>query len=197
MSSEAAAEVEGEAEGEAVEKQPHKLERKWTFWYDKPKQGAAWGSSLRKGYTFDTVEEFWCLYDQIFRPSKLPGNADFHLFRAGVEPKWEDPECASGGKWTVTSNNTKKADLDDMWLETLMALIGEQFDDANEICGVVANVRQKQDKLSLWTKTAANEALQMGIGRKWKEIIDVTDKIYYNFHDDAKRERSAKSRYNV
>ncbi|XP_073275018.1 eukaryotic translation initiation factor [Primulina huaijiensis] len=193
MSSEAAAEVEAEA----VEKQPHKLERKWTFWYDKPKQGAAWGSSLRKGYTFDTVEEFWCLYDQIFRPSKLPGNADFHLFRAGVEPKWEDPECASGGKWTVTSNNTKKADLDDMWLETLMALIGEQFDDANEICGVVANVRQKQDKLSLWTKTAANEALQMGIGRKWKEIIDVTDKIYYNFHDDSKRERSAKSRYNV
>ncbi|XP_073053460.1 eukaryotic translation initiation factor [Primulina eburnea] len=193
MSSEAAAEVEAEA----VEKQPHKLERKWTFWYDKPKQGAAWGSSLRKGYTFDTVEEFWCLYDQIFRPSKLPGNADFHLFRAGVEPKWEDLECASGGKWTVTSNNAKKADLDDMWLETLMALIGEQFDDANEICGVVANVRQKQDKLSLWTKTAANEALQMGIGRKWKEIIDVTDKIYYNFHDDSKRERSAKSRYNV
>ena len=40
----------------------HKLERKWTFWFDnqsKPKQGAAWGSSLRKVYTFDTVEEFW------------------------------------------------------------------------------------------------------------------------------------------
>lgn len=40
----------------------HKLERKWTFWCDnqsKPKQGAAWGTSLRKVYTFDTVEEFW------------------------------------------------------------------------------------------------------------------------------------------
>jgi len=43
-------------------KQPHKLERKWAFWLDnqsKPKQGAAWGTSLRKAYTFDTVEEFW------------------------------------------------------------------------------------------------------------------------------------------
>lgn len=42
--------------------EPHKLERKWTFWFDnqsKPKQGAAWGTSLRKVYTFDTVEEFW------------------------------------------------------------------------------------------------------------------------------------------
>ncbi|KAK7243038.1 hypothetical protein RIF29_37822 [Crotalaria pallida] len=177
----------------------HKLERQWTFWFDnqsKPKQqGAAWGTSLRKVYTFDTVEEFWCLYDQIFKPSKLPGNADFHLFKTGIDPKWEDPECANGGKWTVASN--RRANLDTMWLETLMALIGEQFDDAEDICGVVASVRQRQDKLSLWTKTAANEAAQMSIGRKWKEIIDVTDKITYNFHDDARRERSSKGRYNV
>ena len=44
-----------------------------------------------------------------------------------------------------------------------MALIGEQFDDADEICGVVASVRQRQDKLSLWTKNAANEAAQVFI----------------------------------
>jgi translation initiation factor 4E len=182
----------------AVEKQPHKLERQWTFWYDnqsKPKQGAVWGSTLRKGYTFHTVEEFWCLYEQIFKPSKFPANADFHLFRAGVEPKWEDPECAQGGKWTATCS--RKTDLDRMWLDTLMALIGEQFDEAEEICGVVASVRQRQDKLSLWTKNAANEAVQMSIGRKWKDVIDVTDKISFISHDDSKRERGAKTRYSV
>ncbi|KAG8373204.1 hypothetical protein BUALT_Bualt12G0146700 [Buddleja alternifolia] len=283
----AASEIPAEAPP-ATAQPPHKLERQWAFWFDnqsKPKQGAAWGSSLRKVYSFDTVEEFWCaqrfafwphcyileltlvpprvkmcftghwttkrpfsvspitpgqflhnlgsyqtsnfpvnsdastsqdtqqsnvpslispgpfsveyasLYDQIFRPSKFPANADFHLFRAGVEPKWEDPECANGGKWTVMSS--KKSDLESMWLETLMALIGEQFDDTEEICGVVASVRQRQDKLSLWTKTASNEAVQMGIGRKWKEIIDVTDKISFSFHDDSRRERSTKSRYAV
>lgn len=42
-----------------------------------------------------------------------------------------------------------------------MALIGEQFDEAEEICGVVASVRQRQDRLSLWTKNAANEAAQV------------------------------------
>ena len=42
-----------------------------------------------------------------------------------------------------------------------MALIGEQFDEGDEICGVVASVRPKQDKLSLWTKNAANEAVQV------------------------------------
>ncbi|KAL7124145.1 hypothetical protein ABFS83_14G028500 [Erythranthe nasuta] len=194
----AASEIPAEA-ASAAEKVPHKLQRKWTFWYDnlsKSKQGAAWGSSMRKAYTFDTVEEFWCLYDQIFRPSKFPTNADFHLFRAGVEPKWEDPECANGGKWAV--NCSKNVNMDNMWLETLMALIGEQFDEADEICGVVASLRQRQDKISLWTKTAANEAVQMGVGRKWKEIIDVTDKIYYSFHDDSKSQKGgSKGRYGV
>ncbi|KAK4356971.1 hypothetical protein RND71_022581 [Anisodus tanguticus] len=212
----------------AETKQAHKLNRKWTFWFDnqsRPKQGAAWGSSLRKAYTFETVEEFWSLYDQIFKPSKLTVNAEFHLFKAGIEPKWEDPECANGGKWTAMSS--RKANLETMWLETLvchgkhyvgsflakdahilfagwapfgqlMALVGEQFDgSAEDICGVVASVRvRSQDKLSLWTKTATNEAAQMGIGRKWKEIID-TEKISYSFHDDSKRERSTKSRYTV
>ncbi|XP_047313486.1 eukaryotic translation initiation factor-like [Impatiens glandulifera] len=180
-------------------KQTHHLERKWAFWLDnqsKPKQGAAWGTSLRKVYTFDTVEEFWSLYDQIFKPSKLVGNADFHLFKSGIEPKWEDPECAYGGKWTITSSS--KDYLENAWLETMMALIGEQFYEADEICGVVASVRQqRQDKLALWTKTASNEAVQMSIGKKWKEIIDVTDKITYSFHDDSRRERSVKSRYNA
>lgn len=44
-----------------------------------------------------------------------------------------------------------------------MAVIGEQFDEADEICGVVASVRQRQDKLALWTKTATNEAAQVYI----------------------------------
>ncbi|KAK4797538.1 hypothetical protein SAY86_029864 [Trapa natans] len=193
-----ATEIEGSAVVVAETKQPHRLERKWSFWCDiqsKPKPGAAWGSSLRKIYTFDTVEEFWCLHDQTFQPSKLSPNADIHLFKEGIEPKWEDPVCTGGGKWSITIN--RKESLDLMWQETLMALIGEQFDEADEICGVVASVRKNQDKLALWTRTAANEAVQMSIGKKWKEIIDVTDKINYSFHDDSKSQRSVKGRYSI
>ncbi|KAL1225690.1 Eukaryotic translation initiation factor isoform 4E [Cardamine amara subsp. amara] len=177
-----------------AENQPHKLERKWSFWFDnqsKPKQGADWGANLRKAYTFDTVEDFWGLHETIFKPSKLTGNAEIHLFKAGVEPKWEDPECANGGKWTWAVTTDRKKALDKGWLETLMALIGEQFDEADEICGVVASYRpsSKQDKLSLWTRTKSNEAVLTGIGKKWKEILDVTDKIAFTNHDDSRRSR--------
>ncbi|CAL4933682.1 unnamed protein product [Urochloa decumbens] len=180
-----------EAGAAAEAKGPHKLHRQWTFWYDiqsKPKPGAAWGTSLKKAYTFDTVEEFWSLYDQIFRPSKLTGNADFHLFKAGVEPKWEDPECANGGKWTVPCN--RKATFETMWLET--------FDETEDICGIVASVRQRGDKLALWTRTASNEAVQVNIGKKWKDVIDYNDKITYTFHDDSRREKPSRGgRYTV
>lgn len=65
--------------------QSHKLERKWTFWFDnqsRPKQGAAWGTSLRKVYTFDTVEEFWWYVLRSPSPSmfKLGGGGGGFLF---------------------------------------------------------------------------------------------------------------------
>lgn len=43
----------------------------------------------------------------------------------------------------------------------LLACIGEQFTEGEEICGVVVNVRAKQDRLCIWTKSASNEAAQV------------------------------------
>jgi len=41
-------------------------------------------------------------------------------------------------------------------------MIGEQFDEGDEICGAVVSVRRAQDKIAIWTKTASNEAAQVG-----------------------------------
>lgn len=100
----------------------------------------------------------------------------FHCFKDGIEPKWEDPKYANEGKWTV-SNSRGKKELDILWLHTLLAMIGKQFDEGDEICGAVVNVRNKQDKIALWTKNVANEFAQMSIGRKWKEYLDYNEKI--------------------
>ena len=40
-------------------------------------------------------------------------------------------------------------------------MIGEQFDHGDEICGAVVNVRSRQEKISIWTKNASNEAAQV------------------------------------
>lgn len=40
-------------------------------------------------------------------------------------------------------------------------MIGEQFDHGDEICGAVVNVRNRQEKISIWTKNAINEPAQV------------------------------------
>ncbi|AES64084.1 putative translation Initiation factor eIF-4e [Medicago truncatula] len=178
--------------------QSHPLENSWTFWFDNPQTKSkqqAWGSSIRPVYTFSTVEEFWSIYNNIHHPSKLAIGADFHCFKHKIEPKWEDPICANGGKWTVQFSRGKS---DTSWLYTLLAMIGEQFDHGDEICGAVVNVRSRAEKISIWTKNAANEAAQVSIGKQWKEFLDYNETIGFIFHDDAKKlDRAAKNKYVV
>lgn len=182
----------------AITHQPHPLEHSWTFWFDNPSaksKQAAWGSSMRPIYTFSNVEEFWSIYNNIHHPSKLAVGADFHCFKHKIEPKWEDPVCANGGKWTVTFAKGKS---DTCWLYTLLAMIGEQFDHGDEICGAVVNVRTRQEKIALWTKNASNEAAQLSIGKQWKEFLDYSESIGFIFHEDAKKlDRAAKNRYTI
>eukprot|EP00223_Ostreococcus_mediterraneus_P005504 CAMPEP_0174578394 /NCGR_PEP_ID=MMETSP0929-20130131/790_1 /TAXON_ID=548131 ORGANISM="Ostreococcus mediterraneus, Strain clade-D-RCC2572" /NCGR_SAMPLE_ID=MMETSP0929 /ASSEMBLY_ACC=CAM_ASM_000573 /LENGTH=129 /DNA_ID=CAMNT_0015759495 /DNA_START=421 /DNA_END=810 /DNA_ORIENTATION=+ len=126
---------------------------------------------------------------------------DFHLFKEGIEPKWEDDTCAKGGKWTYYVPKQTDADsLDESWLNLLLFMIGEQFSAPGEICGAVVSVRQKQHRIALWTMTASNEAEQVSVGRHFKSVLDIpdTEKIGYMVHDDAIRlERRAKDRYTV
>ncbi|KAI8001564.1 Eukaryotic translation initiation factor 4E-1 [Camellia lanceoleosa] len=181
----------------ALAAESHPLEHSWTFWFDNPSaktKQAPWGSSIRPIYTFSTVEGFWSIYNNIHLPSKLTAGADLHCFKNKIEPKWEDPVCANGGKWTLTFSKGKS---DTSWLYTLLAMIGEQFDNGDEICGAVVNVRPRQDKIGLWTKNAANEMAQVSIGRQWKEFLDSNDSIGFIFHDDAKVDRNPKTRYTV
>ncbi|XP_050235083.1 eukaryotic translation initiation factor 4E-2 [Mercurialis annua] len=195
--------IGGEAESSAAEKkslatEQHPLEHRWTFWFDNPSaksKQATWGSSMRPIFTFGTVEEFWSMYNNIHHPSKLAVGADFHCFKDKIEPKWEDPVCANGGKWTVTYSKGKS---DTAWLNTLLAMIGEQFDHGDEICGAVVNVRARQEKIAIWTKNASNEAAQLSLGKQWKELLDYNGSIGFIFHDDAKKlDRSAPNRYTI
>lgn len=182
----------------------HPLEHTWTLWFDNPngrQKQATWGQTLRSVYTFSTVEDFWCLYNNIVTPSRLIAGTDFHLFKEGVEPKWEDAKCAKGGKWTFNVPKTpNKGALDTYWLHMLLALIGEQFADPSEVCGAVVSVRQKGDRIALWTRTASNESTQVTLGRQFKSYLDLNDttRIGYMVHEDAiKLDRKAKERYNV
>lgn len=49
----------------------------------------------------------------------------FLLARSGVTPKWEDPCCEKGGRWTVTLPKSNAEELtNEIWLNALLSCIG-------------------------------------------------------------------------
>lgn len=108
---------------------------------------------------FETAEDFFKVYRHLKRPSALPLVSDYHLFKAGIRPVWEDDENKQGGKWIV---RLKKGVADRYWEDLMMAIVGDQLAEvSDEICGVILSVRNGEDILSVWTRTDGGIALKI------------------------------------
>ncbi|XP_058631103.1 eukaryotic translation initiation factor 4E-1B isoform X1 [Onychostoma macrolepis] len=136
----------------------HPLQNRWGLWFYKNDKSKMWQDNLRLITKFDTVEDFWALYNNIQPPSKLSSGCDYSMFKDGIEPMWEDRSNKCGGRWLITlAKQHRRTELDHFWLETLLCLIGEGFGSfSRDICGSVINIRAKGDKIAIWTSNAEN-----------------------------------------
>ncbi|XP_005993443.2 eukaryotic translation initiation factor 4E-1A [Latimeria chalumnae] len=167
----------------------HPLQSRWALWFYKNVKSKTWHANVRLITKFDTVEDFWALYNNIQIASKLMSGCDYSLFRDGIEPMWEDYRNKCGGRWLITfSKQQRHTELDRFWLETLLCLIGESFGDySDDVCGAVINIRAKGDKIALWTTHAENRDAVLHIGRTLKERLGLPAKIVigYQAHADT------------
>ncbi|KAG6902900.1 hypothetical protein C0995_010070 [Termitomyces sp. Mi166 len=153
----------------------HPLYSPWTLWFDSPATkgrnlpqtpvsafpqtplpqtpnvsaaAQGWMEDIKRVISFDSVEEFWGLYNNIIPPSQLPQKANYYLFKVGtyfdpyyimrpphiaiqegIIPAWEDEANKNGGKWSIQLPRDKnRGNVDRMWLYTMLAAIGETFD---------------------------------------------------------------------
>ncbi|KAF5891963.1 Alcohol dehydrogenase class-3, partial [Clarias magur] len=153
--------------------------KRWALWFFKNDKSKTWQANLRLISKFDTVEDFWALYNHIQLSSNLMSGCDYSLFKDGIEPMWEDERNKRGGRWLITlTKQQRRADLDRFWLETLLCLVGEAFDDhSDDVCGAVVNVRTKGDKIAIWTTDYENKDAIVHIGRVYKERLGVPAKV--------------------
>lgn len=165
----------------------HPLQNRWALWFFKNDKSKTWQANLRLIAKFDTVEDFWALYNHIQLSSNLMSGCDYSLFKDGVEPMWEDDRNRRGGRWLITlSKQQRRADLDRFWLETLLCLVGEAFDDhSDDVCGAVINVRAKGDKIAIWTTDYENKDAITHIGRVYKERLGVPPKVIIGYQSHA------------
>ncbi|KAK8725275.1 hypothetical protein OTU49_010791 [Cherax quadricarinatus] len=167
-------EQQSEEEGEEMEMTQlgvsrsfkHPLRCKWTMWFFKIEPNLPWEDCQKEVTSFNTVEDFWSLYNHIEPPSRLKPGRDYSLFKEGIKPMWEDERNCKGGRWLVTINKQQRStELEILWLEILMLMIGENFEDHNEeICGAVVNIRNKGDKIGVWTANSKNKCGILKIG---------------------------------
>jgi len=159
-------------------KAKHDLQHQWCLWvHQRPgsQKGTAWSESQLMVHEFGTVEDFWCMFNYSYPPSKLD-SVDYSLFKQGVTPAWEDSAFKNGGRWVVKLEKVKAQSLDDLWLTLCLSLIGEAFlDHAGElVCGAIVSVRSRASKIALWLSAAKDEKKIMAIGKEYRNILAST-----------------------
>ena len=87
---------------------------------------------------------------------------------------WEDEANANGGKWVLTMKNNPVL-LDRCWSWLTMALVGEELEEGDEICGAVVSLRTKVDRIQVWTRSKDDVERLNSIGKKLVKLLDVSE----------------------
>lgn len=129
-------------------------------------------NSIKQICSINTVEEFWLTYNFLKRPNDLPNTTDYHFFRDGIKPTWEDPGNARGGKWII---RLPKGLASRYWEEIVLAMIGGQFLGVpdGEVCGAVISIRYSEDILGIWNRTAADRDITERLRDAIKKILQL------------------------
>jgi translation initiation factor 4E len=161
----------------------HPLKHKWAFWYLEGDRSKDWNDCLKKIAVIGSVEEFWAVYFNALPASELSSLSDYYLFKEGIEPKWEHPQNINGGRWLV-SIDKRKRDHDELWLNLMMLLTCEEFEDYGEfVCGAAFNSRGRANKFCLWTADATLDEVNRQIALVYLDNLELqSDNLRYDLH---------------
>jgi hypothetical protein len=120
--------------------------------------------------TVRSVEEFWACYSHLVRPNELVSPSDYHLFKQGISPLWEDEANSKGGKWMV---RLRKGLASEKWESLILALVGDSTGVGEEICGCVASIRYQEDIIAVWNRDASDEGKKQKICEAMRAALDL------------------------
>ena len=180
----------------SIEPEEHALQASWAFTYFKKNQNKSYEDNTTTLGTVRSAEDFWRLYVHLRRPATGTGSdertvvCDYHVFREGIKPMWEDDANRDGGKWIV---RVKKGVAARYWEDVILAIVGGQFNVGDEICGAVLSVRYNEDIISLWNKSAESRKLCMQIRETLRTVMGLpADAVMeYKKHVESMRDNSS------
>jgi len=132
--------------------------------------------------TFNTIKGFWGIYQHLKLPSHLRQGCDYMFFRTGIQPYWEAAENKKGGRLLLEIKKVQRnAELNNKWLETLLALIGEQLsDNPEDVNGAIVQSRRQQDRISVWTRR--DDETTRRIGYNYQRLVQSSTGLKFQSH---------------
>uniref|UniRef100_A0A0B6ZFM3 EIF-4F 25 kDa subunit n=1 Tax=Arion vulgaris TaxID=1028688 RepID=A0A0B6ZFM3_9EUPU len=169
----------------------HPLQYNYALWFSRRSQSnktVRYDQNLKFIASFASVEQFWNIYSYIVRPGDMTGHVDYHLFKEGIRPMWEDDANKHGGKWVI---RLKKGLASRCWENLILAMLGEQFMVGEEICGAVISIRFQDDILSLWNRSN-DQAIISRIRDTLQRVLNLPPNTImdYKSHTDSLKDTS-------
>ena len=164
-----------------------KLENKFAFWFriseevlknqlpNKAIDTNEYESQVKKIADFDTIEDFWAIFQHLQKPDNCKQGIEFQLFKEPIKPMWEDEYNKNGGKLTL---KLRKQYTTIIWEEIILAIIGgvlpKEIND--EINGVVFCSKKEFNTLQIWFKTFT-KTINVELEQCIRDLIQIPDEV--------------------
>ena len=105
----------------------------------------------------ENMSEFWQVFQHLKKPNQCPIGTDYHIFKKGIIPMWEDEKNKHGGKLSVLLT-WKLTNI--IWEEATFNFAKGLLPHYEYINGIVISMRPKFAVLSFWIKTNTSSAVE-------------------------------------
>jgi translation initiation factor 4E len=96
------------------------------------------------------INEFWEIFQHMKKPSQCQIGSDYHLFKRGIVPMWEDNMNKDGGKLSILLT-WKYVDI--IWEEMTFNFCKGLLPYYDNMNGIVISTRPKYIVMSFWVKS--------------------------------------------
>lgn len=164
------------------------LEHEWVVWFNGPAKTTSKPQRGKKPEpppprrlgSFKYIKTMWQWMNNLPPPERVVVDGNIHIFQQDIDPLWEHPANANGGRWTYSIPTADDTLAETAWQNLYLGLIGETLDF--EIVGIVLARRRNYTRLSVWTKNRLRADVIMLIGERIKADLPPTVGLEYQDH---------------
>ena len=161
----------------------NKLKSKYAFYYriseDQKSQKNInkedYETQIKEIAEFDTIEDFWAIFQHLRKPDSCRPGIEFQLFRGDIKPLWEDESNKNGGKVSI---KLCKDYTTIIWEEMIFALIGDVLPE--KINGIIVSSRKEMNILQIWFNDWSEEG-NNNIKKMIRDLLQIPPEVTFEF----------------